>query len=37
MTDGAIIDGWNYVYAAYGISWAGLVLYAVSLVWRKDK
>ena len=34
MMDGAIVDGWNYVYAAYGISWTGLLLYAGLLVWR---
>ena len=32
--EGAISDGWNFVYAAYGISWTVLILYTGSLVWR---
>ncbi|MFN0062238.1 MAG: hypothetical protein ACKVPX_06955 [Myxococcaceae bacterium] len=31
---GRIVGGWEYVWAAYGIAWAGLALYALSLVWR---
>lgn len=31
---GVVTDKWNYVYAAYGISWAVLVIYAFSLVKR---
>ena len=37
LLDGEIMDGWNYVYSAYGISWAGLVFYMVSLFWRSRK
>ena len=32
--EGAISDGWNFVYAAYGISWMALIFYTGSLVWR---
>ncbi len=35
--DGAIADGWNFVWAAYGISWAGLILYTGSLIWRNKE
>lgn len=34
MTQGMIVGGWEYVYAAYGISWFILASYAVSLVLR---
>jgi hypothetical protein len=29
-----IVGGWEYVWAAYGIAWAGLTLYGVSLFMR---
>ena len=29
--DGRIRGGWAYVWAAYGITWTGLVLYTLSL------
>ena len=32
---GTISGGWEYVWAAYAITWASLTLYAVSLVWRE--
>lgn len=31
---GMIQGGWNYVWAAYGIFWAGLALYTLSLILR---
>lgn len=31
MTDGMIQGGWSYVIAAYGITWAVLLIYGVSL------
>jgi hypothetical protein len=34
MTGGVIQGGWGYVIAAYGISWAALVAYGVSLYVR---
>ena len=34
MTEGMVTDGWNFVWAAYGISWTALLLYTGSLVWR---
>lgn len=34
---GMIQGGWNFVIAAYGISWTVLCLYAVSLVVRGRK
>jgi CcmD family protein len=32
--EGRIRGGWEYVWAAYGIAWTGLGLYALSL-WRR--
>jgi hypothetical protein len=29
--EGRIRGGWEYVWAAYGIAWTGLALYAISL------
>jgi len=37
MPDGVIIGGWNYVIAAYSITAAGLVAYALSLALRRRK
>jgi hypothetical protein len=34
MTEGVFIGGWGYILAAYLITWASLVAYAVSLVAR---
>lgn len=34
MPEGVIIGGWGYVIAAYSITAAGLIAYAVSLVSR---
>lgn len=31
---GVIHGGWGYVWTAYGIFWAGLALYALSLILR---
>ena len=33
---GVIEGGWSFVWAAYGISWAGLIGYLVSL-WLRDR
>ncbi len=32
---GRIIGGWEYVYAAYGITYAAIVVYAISLWLRR--
>ena len=37
MTGGVIQGGWGYVIAAYGISWAVLVAYGVSLYVRSKR
>ena len=37
MTDGVIDGGWGYVIAAYGITWAALAAYAVSLYLRAKR
>lgn len=34
---GRIVGGWDFVGAAYGVSWAGLVLYALSLWVRRPR
>ena len=31
---GRIVGGWEYVWAAYGITWAAIVVYTTSLVLR---
>jgi len=35
--NGTMVGGWEYVWAAYGITWAALAIYAVSLLWREKK
>ena len=35
--DGMIDGGWNFVWAAYGVTWSGLALYIVSLAVRRKK
>ena len=34
---GHVIGGWEYVWAAYGLSWAGMALYGLSLWLRRRK
>jgi hypothetical protein len=34
---GTIVDGWEYVWAAYVIAWMGLVAYSVTLLWRERR
>ena len=34
---GHVAGGWEYVYAAYGLTWAGVVLYGVSLLVRRPE
>ena len=34
---GRIAGGWGYVWAAYGISWAAVTLYALSLWVRRPQ
>ena len=34
---GRIVGGWDFVYAAYGVAWAGLALYALSLWVRRPR
>lgn len=31
---GRIVGGWNYVWVSYGLTWAVMVLYALSLYFR---
>lgn len=35
--EGVIQGGWEFVWAAYGITWAGWIGYAVSLVVRTKR
>jgi CcmD family protein len=35
--EGMIDGGWNFVWAAYGITWTGLTLYILSLKVRSGK
>jgi hypothetical protein len=32
---GQLQQGWEFVWAAYGVVWTGLVLYGTSLLWRQ--
>ena len=32
---GHIVGGWEYIWGAYILSWAGVVTYAASLVFRR--
>ena len=32
---GHVQGGWEYIWMAWGLSWAGMVLYAVSLILRR--
>ena len=34
---GRIVGGWDFVTAAYGVAWAGLALYALSLWVRRPR
>jgi hypothetical protein len=34
---GVIQGGWEFIYAAYGVAYGGLLLYGVSLWWRRPK
>jgi hypothetical protein len=34
---GYIVGGWEYVWAAWGLSWFGIALYAYSLYVRRPK
>ncbi len=34
--DGMVVGGWEYVWAAYGLSWMALVGYTASL-WLRGK
>jgi len=34
---GHVTGGWDYIWAAYGATWAGIVLYALSLWVRRPK
>jgi hypothetical protein len=31
---GTIVDGWEFVWAAFLITWTALVAYSATLVWR---
>jgi hypothetical protein len=35
--NGSIVGGWEYVWAAYLITWASLALYGGSLLFREKK
>lgn len=32
---GMVVGGWEYVWSAYGITWAVLAGYALSIWWRR--
>jgi heme exporter protein D len=34
---GHVVGGWEYVWAAYGLTWFGVVAFAVSLYSRRSK
>jgi hypothetical protein len=34
---GRIVGGWDFVYSSYGVAWAGLALYALSLWVRRPR
>jgi hypothetical protein len=34
---GTIVDGWDFIWAAFIITWTSLGLYSASLVWRERK
>jgi heme exporter protein D len=34
---GHVVGGWEYVWAAYGITWVTLVVYGVNLVLKRVK
>lgn len=34
MTEGVVIGGWGFVWAAYGITAAGFLIYGVTLITR---
>ncbi|MHB8875263.1 MAG: hypothetical protein ACYC8T_16375 [Myxococcaceae bacterium] len=34
--EGLIVGGWEYVYAAWGLTWTALVLYSLSLWLRRN-
>jgi len=33
---GRIVGGWEYVWAAYGITWAAIIVYTISL-WLRSR
>jgi hypothetical protein len=33
---GRIVGGWEYIWAAYGLTWVGLVAYSLSL-WLRSR
>ncbi len=34
---GHVVGGWEYVWAAYGITWASLILFGFNIVVRRMK
>ena len=34
---GRIVDGWEFIWAAFIITWVAIALYGGSLVWRERK
>ncbi len=34
---GHVVGGWEYVWMAYGLSWAGIVYFGLSLFLRRKK
>jgi len=36
MTGGVVVGGWNYVWAAYGITAAAFIIYGISL-WMRNR
>lgn len=34
---GHVVGGWEYIYSAWGLTYAGIVLYGLSLYLRRSK
>ena len=34
---GKIVGGWEFIWAAFIVTWTALTLYSASLVWRERK
>ena len=34
---GTIVGGWQFIWAAFIVTWSALALYSLSLLWRERK